>query len=164
MSATLTVGALARRTNVSTKTVRYYEAIGLLPAAVRGENGYRYYPRDTISRLSFIRRAKLLGLTLDEIGSLMALSEDGMCDVISPELQRVLERKVAGCDRQLAEIAAFRETLSSVAARLAPCAEDAVGDSCTSCSAFESECDCLPQEGGITLRGKQLDIPLKVKL
>ncbi len=42
MTATLTVGALALQANVSTKTVRYYEAIGLIPKAVRGENGYRY--------------------------------------------------------------------------------------------------------------------------
>ena len=151
MSATLTVGALARRANVSTKTVRYYETIGLLPRAIRGENGYRYYPRETANRLSFIRRAKMLGLTLEEIGSLMALSEDGLCDIISPELQRVLERKVADCDRQMAEIAAFRKTLASAAERLAPCAEDATVESCTNCSAFETECGCLPPAGGIIL-------------
>ena len=144
MGATLTVGALAQRANVSTKTIRYYEAIGLLPRAVRGENGYRYYPRETVNRLSFIRRAKSLGLTLDEIGSLMALSEDGMCDVISPELHRVLERKVDECDRQLAELAAFRSKLAAAAERLTPCADDATIDVCTPCSAYAHQCDCLP--------------------
>lgn len=144
MSATLKVGALAQQANVSTKTVRYYEAIGLLPRAVRKENGYRYYPRDAVNRLSFIRRAKLLGLTLDEIGSLMSLSDEGSCDVISPELHRVLERKVAECDRQLSEIAAFRATLTAAVERLSPCAEEANDDTCTTSSAFAPECGCLP--------------------
>ena len=144
MNATMTVGALARRADVSTKTVRYYEALGLLPPAVRGENGYRYYPRETVNRLSFIRRAKLLGLTLDEIRGLMALSEDGLCDVISPELHRLLERKVAECDRQLAELAAFREMLAAAAERLAPCDDEATNEICTTCSAYASECGCLP--------------------
>ena len=144
MSAILTVGAVARRANVSAKTVRYYEAIGLLPRAVRGENGYRYYPRETVNRLGFIRRAKALGLSLDEIGSLMALSEDGFCDVISPELQRVLTRKVAECDRQLAELAAFRAALASAAERLTPCPDAATIETCSPCSAYAPECDCLP--------------------
>lgn len=144
MSATLTVGAVAQRANVSTKTVRYYEAIGLLPRAVRRENGYRYYPRETVNRLSFIRRAKLLGLTLDEIGSLMSLSEEGSCDVISPELQRVLERKVAECDHQLTEMAAFRAALASAVERLTPCADEADSDTCATCSAFAPDCACLP--------------------
>lgn len=151
MAATLTVGALAERAGVSAKTVRFYESIGLLPEAERGENGYRYYPRETVNRLSFIRRAKLLGLTLDEIGSLMALSDEGMCDVISPELQRVLERKLAECDRQLAELAAFRETLAAAAARLAPCADDAHHDVCAVCSTFTSECSCLPTPAELIL-------------
>ncbi len=149
MSATLTVGVVARRSNVSTKTVRYYEAVGLLPAAVRGENGYRYYPRETVNRLGFIRRAKLLGLTLDEIGSLMSLSDEGMCDVISPGLQRVLERKVSECDRQMAELATFRATLSAAAERLAPCAQEATNAACTTCSAFAPECGCLPPSPNI---------------
>lgn len=152
MSATLTVGALAQRADVSTKTVRYYEAIGLLPRAVRGENGYRYYPRESVDRLNFIRRAKLFGLTLGEIGSLMSLSEDGLCDVISPELHRVLERKVAECDRQLADIAAFRTTLAAAAERLAPCSDAAPIDSCTTCSAFAPECGCLPNPSDIILQ------------
>lgn len=152
MSATLTVGALAQRANVSTKTVRYYEAIGLLPKAVRGQNGYRYYPRASINRLNFIRRAKLFGLTLDEIGSLISLSDEGLCDVISPELHRVLERKVAECDRQLAEIAALRATLAAAAERLAPCTDEATIDTCTTCSAFAPECGCLPQPSDIVLQ------------
>lgn len=151
MNATLTVGALARRAGVSTKTVRYYESIGLLPRATRGENGYRYYPSNAIDRLSFVRRAKLLGLTLEEIGALMALSDDGMCDVISPELHRLLERKVAECDRQLAEIAALRVTLSAAAERLAPCGDGSAVATCATCSAFAPECTCLPAVAELTL-------------
>jgi DNA-binding transcriptional MerR regulator len=152
MEATLTVGAIARRAGVSAKTVRYYEALGIIPSAVRGENDYRYYPRDTVDRIGFIRRAKSLGLTLDEIGSLMALSEDGLCDVISPELHRVLERKVAEIDRQRAELARFRAKLTAAAQQLSPCTEDVASEDCTPCSAFASDCGCLPPAADIVLQ------------
>lgn len=152
MTKILTVGKLARLARVTTKTVRYYEAIGLLPPALRGENGYRYYPLEAVNRLSFIRRAKLLGLSLDEIKGLMGLSDDGACDVISPELHRVLERKVAECDRQLAEITAFRSTLVAAAERLSPCATAATVDTCTICSAYASDCNCLPESSDITFQ------------
>jgi DNA-binding transcriptional MerR regulator len=151
MRAALTVGALARQARVSAKTVRYYESIGLLPRAERGENGYRYYPHQAIHRLRFIRRAKLLGLTLEEIGELMAHSDDGACDVISTELHRVLERKVAACDRQLAEIAALRATLAAAVERLAPCAEESASTVCVPCSAFVDDCSCLPAPGELSL-------------
>ncbi len=143
MSATLTVGALARRANVTTKTVRYYESLGLLPRASRGDNGYRYYPHNAVERLTFIRRAKQLGLSLGEISDLISRSEDGMCNVISPELQRMLERKIAEFDRQLTEIAAFRQTLATAANQLATCADDTIS-TCGSCSAFAATCGCMP--------------------
>lgn len=151
MIACLTVGAVAASAGVTTRTVRYYETLGLLPEATRGENGYRYYTPEAVNRLSFIRRAKVLGLTLDEIGSLMALSDEGACDVISPELHRVLERKIGECNRQIAEIEAFRSTLATAAARLAPCAEEVSVAVCSGCSAYAAECECLPAQVPISL-------------
>jgi MerR family Zn(II)-responsive transcriptional regulator of zntA len=152
MSIQLTVGALARSTGVTAKTVRYYEEIGLLPEARRGENGYRYYPRETVDRVGFIQRAKLLGLSLAEIRELLAASDDGLCTEIAPELYQVLERKIAECDQQLRELAALRRTLAAAAERLAPCDDEPCeAPSCAADSPYFSDCACLPTVQPIVL-------------
>ncbi len=67
----MNIGHLSQETQVPTKTIRYYEEIGLLPEAVRSANGYRSYgPRD-VDRLTFLRRARSFGFTLDECRELL---------------------------------------------------------------------------------------------
>jgi MerR family copper efflux transcriptional regulator len=72
----VTIGAVARRAGVGIDTIRYYEREGLLPAPQRRASGYRDYGPDVVERLRFIRRAKDLGFTLEEIRELLALSTD----------------------------------------------------------------------------------------
>lgn len=72
----ITIGAVARRAGVGVDTVRYYEREGLLPEPQRRASGYRDYGLDVVERLRFIRRAKDLGFTLEEIRELLALSTD----------------------------------------------------------------------------------------
>ncbi|MAD18045.1 MAG: MerR family transcriptional regulator [Alteromonadaceae bacterium] len=67
---------LAQVTKVSAKTIRYYEDIGLLPEAKRGENGYRYYQQTDVSSLNFIRRCKELRMPLADIKRLVAVQSD----------------------------------------------------------------------------------------
>jgi MerR family redox-sensitive transcriptional activator SoxR len=69
--AELTIGALSERTGVATSALRYYEAEGLIHAT-RSPGGQRRYPRDVLRRVSFIRIAQQVGLTLDEIRSALA--------------------------------------------------------------------------------------------
>lgn len=71
----LAIGALSRRTGVNIETVRYYERIGLLPAPARSEGGHRLYGNGHLMRLNFVRRARDLGFTLDEIRALLELAE-----------------------------------------------------------------------------------------
>jgi MerR family copper efflux transcriptional regulator len=73
----LTIGRLAGRANVSVDTVRFYERRGLLPEPARTPAGYRVYAVDTVARLQFIRRAKNLGFSLDEIAILLKLQDSG---------------------------------------------------------------------------------------
>ncbi|HEY9299015.1 MAG TPA: MerR family DNA-binding transcriptional regulator, partial [Phormidium sp.] len=61
------IGFVAKQSGVSIKTIRYYEELGLLKASSRTEGGYRLFDADVLSRLSFIKRAQSLGLTLAEI-------------------------------------------------------------------------------------------------
>jgi len=68
------IGELSKRTNCNIETIRYYEQIALLPAPARSAGRYRLYDTDDVRRLTFIRRARELGFTLDEIRTLLSLS------------------------------------------------------------------------------------------
>ncbi|MGY0593916.1 MAG: MerR family transcriptional regulator, partial [Paraglaciecola chathamensis] len=67
---------LAKVTNVNAKTIRYYEDVGLLPKAKRGDNGYRYYQQQDVSSLNFIRRCKELRMPLADIKRLVSIQSD----------------------------------------------------------------------------------------
>ncbi|QLH42414.1 MAG: heavy metal-responsive transcriptional regulator [Coxiellaceae bacterium] len=71
----LTVGELADQAGVTKVAIRYYERCGLLPKATRLSSGYRAYPEIIINRLRFIKNAKSVGFTLEEIQELIALQE-----------------------------------------------------------------------------------------
>ena len=71
MESELTIGALSERTAVATSALRFYEAQGLI-SATRSEGGQRRYARDTLRRVSFIRIAQQVGLSLDEIRNALA--------------------------------------------------------------------------------------------
>jgi MerR family mercuric resistance operon transcriptional regulator len=72
----IAIGELSRRTGCNIETVRYYERIGLLPKPSR-RGTYRYYENKDVKRLAFVRRARELGFTLDEIRALLTLSTGG---------------------------------------------------------------------------------------
>jgi MerR family mercuric resistance operon transcriptional regulator len=73
----LAIGELSGRTGVNIETVRYYEKIGLLPPPARTEGGHRAYEDTHVARLTFIRRARELGFTLDKVRSLLKLVDGG---------------------------------------------------------------------------------------
>jgi Cu(I)-responsive transcriptional regulator len=96
----LTIGHLARETGTKVETVRFYEKSGLLPKPTRTEGNYRSYDRGHLNRLSFIRRARDLGFSLDQIRALLALSDDGdrscaAVDQIAKEHREEVVRKIA---------------------------------------------------------------------
>ncbi|MEN8262859.1 MAG: heavy metal-responsive transcriptional regulator [Nitrospirota bacterium] len=73
---TLTIGKLAKRANVNIETIRYYERRGLITKPHRRDSGYREYPDETEKRILFIKRAKDLGFSLNEIDDLLSLKID----------------------------------------------------------------------------------------
>ena len=85
------IGEAARRSGVTTKTIRYYESIGLIAEPPRERSGYRSYGDGDVSRLRFIASAKQLGLTLDEIRDLLGASDQEQ--VSCPHLVELLEAK-----------------------------------------------------------------------
>jgi Cu(I)-responsive transcriptional regulator len=72
----LTIGKLAKKAGIGIETVRFYERQGLVAPPPRTEANYRVYPEEEVARLRFIKRAKALGFTLNEIKDLLALTHD----------------------------------------------------------------------------------------
>ncbi len=105
-----TVKEVADRVGLPSRTVRYYDRIGLVRADERSAAGYRLYSAEDEGRLQFVRRAKRLGFSLDDIRGLLAAAEAG-CGATVPELERLLDRKLQEIDATIAELAAFRDRL-----------------------------------------------------
>jgi DNA-binding transcriptional MerR regulator len=103
------IGEVADRVGVNTKTIRYYEGIGLLPAPERLPSGYREYSDDDVDRLGFIRTAQRLGLSLSEIAEILGFREraERPCEYVLG----VLDRQVADLDRRMSEMADLRQEL-----------------------------------------------------
>ncbi len=106
------IGELARRAGVRVDTVRYYERHGLVTPLGRRASGYRRYGELQLARLRFIRRAKALGFSLDEIRELLLLSSRR--DV--GEVKRRAEAKLADVKHRLAELERIRDGLERLIA------------------------------------------------
>ncbi len=133
------IGELAAALNVSTKTLRHYEERGLIPAAARGDNGYRLYGDAAVDRARLVVGLRSLGLSLDEIETLLgALGLKGRS--LRRELGGVLHERI----RVLAEEIAVRQgQLDDLEARYLALVETRRGtiEDCI-CGALLQTCDC----------------------
>jgi DNA-binding transcriptional MerR regulator len=130
----LRIGTLAVLADVSTKTIRYYEAIGLLPLPLRAANGYRRYTETDLTQLQFIRRAQAAGLSLEAIRGILDDHNTG----IQPcrQVQSRAEQQIADIDRRIAELQAVRRSLEGLAVRAGIVAYEGTCDADEICSAF----------------------------
>lgn len=108
----LTIGDLGKATNTKVETVRYYERIGLLPKPPRSTGNYRSYGAVELGRLSFIRRARDLGFSLDQVRALLGLSDDRSCDCAG--IDRIANEHLREVDRKIADLKALRRELKAV--------------------------------------------------
>ncbi|HEY4383037.1 MAG TPA: MerR family transcriptional regulator [Ktedonobacteraceae bacterium] len=115
----LTIGDLARLTGVPIKAIRYYEHIGLLPPASRGENGYRYYTQADVHRVNLLRRLRFLGTSLHEAKPLLDATTTAPCQVVQRELLDLVEQRLAALDREIAELIDLRTHVQHCQQRLA---------------------------------------------
>ncbi|MFG2916735.1 heavy metal-responsive transcriptional regulator [Kitasatospora sp. NPDC048298] len=111
------IGVLAARTGLTTKTIRFYEDSGLLPAPPRTPGGYRDYPDTAVTRLAFVRDAQRAGLTLAEIRSVLVLRDEGHAPC--SHLTGLIHEHLADIERRMADLAATREALRGLADRAA---------------------------------------------
>jgi len=114
----LGVAEIGRRTGLTRKALRHYEALGLVEPAGRTDAGYRLYDDDGLRRIELVSRAKVLGLSLHEAKEFLHVAE-GCCGDHHPELAQLVERKLVETQRRVAELESLRGTLEGVLDRLA---------------------------------------------
>lgn len=105
------IGELAQAGGTTTKTLRFYEDVGLLPTPERTANGYRYYDSsaDTLARIDFIRRGQAAGLTLAQIRQVLEIRDQGIppCQHVSD----LLDDRLADLKQQIADLQGLRDTV-----------------------------------------------------
>ncbi len=140
MSEAMTIGQLAKATGVAARTIRYYEAVGVLSAPPRSAAGYREYDDRHVQGLLFVRRARALGLPLRDVQALRASVGAGVNGAMRPKLLASLRAQLAAVRRQIRELDGLRRQLEQVLRR-APSAASRSG-----------ACRCL--EGGGRAEGR----------
>lgn len=113
--AAFRIGILARESGVNIETVRYYERIGVMPKAARSSSGYRLYTAEHLKRLTFVRRGRELGFTLDELRDLLCLV-DGHAYTCA-EVRALTLDHVADIRRKIADLKALERTMTTIAAQ-----------------------------------------------
>ncbi len=108
---TLTIGKLAKQSGVGIDTVRFYEREGLLPKATRTQSGYRLYSVADVDRLRFIRRAKGLGFSLDEIAELLKLNA---AQGNRASVKKLAQHRLSDLNQKISEMTAIRDALAAL--------------------------------------------------
>ena len=109
------IGELSRATGTNIETIRYYERIGLLPAPARTDANYRSYGTGHRSRLSFVRHSRDLGFTIEEIRSLLDLSDHPGRDC--GEADRIATRHLEQVEEKIAQLSLLRDELQRIVGR-----------------------------------------------
>lgn len=113
------ISEVAERTGFTPATLRYYEELGIVPPAGRTDAGYRLYDDRAVARLSFVGRAKQLGLRLEQVGDLAELWDGDECGPVQRRMAAFVAAKLAETRARVAELTVLGDQLEAVAARLA---------------------------------------------
>lgn len=111
----LPIGELSRQSGVNIETIRYYEKIGIMPAPARSAGGYRLYRAEHLKRLSFVRRGRKLGFSLDELRGLLRLV-DGH-SYTCEEVRALTLDHVATVRRKIADLRRIERVMADMAAQ-----------------------------------------------
>ncbi len=119
MPVTYPIGELSRIVNLSQRTIRYYEEIGLLQSIRRIEHGKRVYTDDDVRRLKFINKLKVLGLSLAEMAALEKIyrAQRNNREVI-PKLIAILDERAAQIDDRINQLTALKQEIRGYQVRL----------------------------------------------
>jgi len=135
------IGSLAKSTGLTPDTIRYYEEIGVMPEPERSHSGYRVYAAADVERLEFIRQAQALGLSLEEIREVLAMTDRGTmpCDHVRDRLRQ----RLSEVERRIGELEALRGRLQGALRE----AERSSGSDACRCRIIEGEGERVVQIG-----------------
>ena len=106
------IGVAAERAGVSSRMVRHYESLGLLPEVARTDSGYRQYTEADVHTLRFIRRSRDLGFSMEEIATLLGLWKDK--ERASAQVKKVAQAHIANLEERIAAMQAIQRSLQSL--------------------------------------------------
>ncbi len=114
------IGALAKRLGITTRTIRYYEEIGLMGPSIRQVGGTRLYCGEDIRRLKFILKLKDLGINLKEMQELAENFETSNQDFerITPHLLEILARQIDKIDQKISNLSSLRQDIVDYRGRI----------------------------------------------
>ena len=132
----LTIGKLAKQTDVTIETIRHYQRIGLLTEPEKPDSGYRHYPADAVTKIRFIKRAQQAGFTLKEIANLLSLDGAHCADI-----RQLAEQKCQQIDQQIKDLTALRQALDSL---VNSCQQTVSSTHCAILDAFNDDESTIP--------------------
>ena len=134
MSAVLahSIGAASKQTGCSVPTIRYYEEVGLLPPAPRTEGNQRHYDQAAIRRLTFIRRCRDFGFTIEQVRELVGLVDEPSRDCV--EVRDIAQAHLQEVHKKLTELQALEASLSAF---VCSCNEACAGGPAVDCTILE---------------------------
>ena len=106
------IGELAKKTQLSTDSIRFYEKKQLIKASFRAENNYKYYDNDTLKRLTFIKRCRALDISLQEISQLVELTKQPKQDCLM--IDHLIEQHIRQVEEKLTELQKFKTQLQQL--------------------------------------------------
>ena len=142
----MSIGVLAQQAGCSVPTIRYYEEIGLLPVVPRTESGRRVYSPATVRRLSFIRRCRDFGFSIEQVRELVGLVDEP--DRPCAEVREVAAKHLAQLREKLAELQALETSMSAFV------------ESCDTACAGGTAVDCTILENLASLNHKPASLTL----
>jgi len=129
------IGELARQAYCTVPTIRFYEASGLLPSALRLDSGHRIYGRHDVTRLQFIRRARDFGMSIEQIRRLLEASVEN--STACTAARNIVRQQLAEIRAKRRELAKLEASLQTMAAR---CDETCGTGSQEFCTIFDDIC------------------------
>ena len=142
MNKGLTIGELAKLTDVPPKTIRYYEDEGILPAPRRSESRYRLYTDVDVRRLELVRRARLLDMSLAEARELVEWASTEKCEDFQGRFLEVVRRKLQKVDRRITDLSLLKEDLQRLEAHFIANGKEVSADH-TVLECSPETCTCL---------------------
>jgi MerR family transcriptional regulator, mercuric resistance operon regulatory protein len=132
----LTIGKLAKQTQVTIETIRHYQRLGLLAEPEKPDSGYRDYPAEAVTKIRFIKRAQQAGFRLKEIATLLALDGAHCADV-----RKLAEQKCQQINEQIKALMALRQVLEILVDN---CQQTASSEQCAILDAFRDNTSANP--------------------